>query len=170
MSNSSQSMGFSRQEYWSGLPCPHPGYLPDPGIKPASLTFLHWQAGFFTTSTTWSGHYSYILYLLTGFVQIMNILLLLLYQMIFLHWLIWLHCTLSLLLWWLLMDEMAEWHHGLDGRESEWTRELVMDREAWHGVIHGVAKSPTRLSDWTELNVSNFKTVNPHWFSETNVK
>ena len=121
MSNSSQSMGFSRQEYWSGLPCPHPGYLPDPGIKPASLTFLHWQAGFFTTSTTWSGHYSYILYLLTGFVQSMNILLLLLYQMIFLHWLIRLHCTLSLLLWWLLMDEMAGWHHRLDGRESEWT-------------------------------------------------
>ena len=31
-------------------------------------------------------------------------------------------------------------------------RELVMDREAWHAVIHGIAKSCTRLSDWTELN------------------
>ena len=31
-------------------------------------------------------------------------------------------------------------------------RELVMDREAWHAVIHGVVKSQTRLSDWTELN------------------
>ena len=28
--------GFSRQEYWSGLPCPPPGVLPDPGIKPGS--------------------------------------------------------------------------------------------------------------------------------------
>ena len=31
-------------------------------------------------------------------------------------------------------------------------QELVMDREAWHAVIHGVAKSQTRLRDWTELN------------------
>ena len=30
------SMGFSRQEYWSGLPCPVPGDLPDPGIEPES--------------------------------------------------------------------------------------------------------------------------------------
>ena len=33
------SMGFSRQGYWVQLPCPPPGYLPDPGIKPTSLTF-----------------------------------------------------------------------------------------------------------------------------------
>ena len=32
------SMGFFRQEYWSGLPCPPPGDLPDPGIEPGSLT------------------------------------------------------------------------------------------------------------------------------------
>ena len=30
------SMGFSRQEYWSGLPCPPPGDLPDPGVEPES--------------------------------------------------------------------------------------------------------------------------------------
>ena len=40
-----QSMGFSRQEYWSGLPFPSPGDLPDPGIEPGSLAL---QADFFT--------------------------------------------------------------------------------------------------------------------------
>ena len=40
------TMGFSRQEYWSGLPCPPPGDLPDPGIQPVSPEFA---GGFFTT-------------------------------------------------------------------------------------------------------------------------
>ena len=40
------SVGFSRQEYWNGLPCPPPGDLPNPRIKPVSLlSNLHWQAG-----------------------------------------------------------------------------------------------------------------------------
>ena len=34
-------------------------------------------------------------------------------------------------------------------------RELVIDREAWHAAIHGVVKSQTRLSNWTELNTSS---------------
>ena len=38
-------MGFSRQEYWSGLPCPPSEDLPNPGIGPISLCLLHWQAG-----------------------------------------------------------------------------------------------------------------------------
>ena len=36
------SRGFSRQEYWNGLLCPHPGHLPDPGIEPTSLMFPAW--------------------------------------------------------------------------------------------------------------------------------
>ena len=41
------SMGLYRQEYWSRLPCPPPGDLPDPGIEPASLSSnLLWQAAF----------------------------------------------------------------------------------------------------------------------------
>ena len=47
------SMGFSRQEYWSGLPYPPPEDLPDPGIKPASPKSPALAGGFFTTSTTW---------------------------------------------------------------------------------------------------------------------
>ena len=35
------SMGFSQQEYWSGLPAPAPGNLPDPGTEPVSLHLLH---------------------------------------------------------------------------------------------------------------------------------
>ena len=46
-------MGFSRQEYWSGLPFPSPGDLPDPGIEPASLSSSALAGMFFTTSTTW---------------------------------------------------------------------------------------------------------------------
>ena len=45
-----QSMGFSRQEYWSGLPCLPPGYLPNPGVEPESpalqvdsLLLTHWE-------------------------------------------------------------------------------------------------------------------------------
>ena len=47
------SMGFSRQEYWSGLPCPSPGDLPNPGTESVSLTFPALASRFFTTSATW---------------------------------------------------------------------------------------------------------------------
>ena len=46
------SMGFSRQEYWSGLLCPAPVYLPNTGIKPTSLMSPALAGGFFTASTT----------------------------------------------------------------------------------------------------------------------
>ena len=46
-------MGFSRQEYWSGLPCPPPEDLPDPGIKPVTPVALELAGGFFTTSAAW---------------------------------------------------------------------------------------------------------------------
>ena len=47
------SRRFSRQEYWSGLPCPPPGHLPDPGTEPASLMPPALAGRLFPTSITW---------------------------------------------------------------------------------------------------------------------
>ena len=49
-------MGFSRQEYWSALPCPPPENLPDPGMETASLTSPALAGGFFSVSATWEAH------------------------------------------------------------------------------------------------------------------
>ena len=49
----SSVMGFSRQEHWSGLPCPPPGDLPDPGIEPTSFMSLDLAGRFLTTGATW---------------------------------------------------------------------------------------------------------------------
>ena len=54
------SMGISRLEYWSGLPCPPPGDLPDPGIEPTSLMFPELAGRFFTASTTGKPVYVYM--------------------------------------------------------------------------------------------------------------
>ena len=61
-------------------------------------------------------------------------------------------------------DEMFGWHHRLHGHGFGWTLGLVMDREAWRAMVHGVAKSRTWLSDWIQLNwgmsvASNFSAV-----------
>ena len=57
----SLSLGFFKQKYWSGLPCPSPGYLSNPGMEPEPLTSLALAGGFcfclllffLTTSATW---------------------------------------------------------------------------------------------------------------------
>ena len=47
------SVGFSRQEYWSGLPCPPPGDLPNPGTETMSHMSAALAGGFLTTGATW---------------------------------------------------------------------------------------------------------------------
>ena len=50
------SIGFSKQEYWSGLRCPPSGDLPDPGIEPMFLLSPSLAEGFFITNATWEAH------------------------------------------------------------------------------------------------------------------
>ena len=53
------SMEFSRQEYWTGLPCPTWGNLPDPGIEPTSHMSPALASRFFSTNATWEGQQEY---------------------------------------------------------------------------------------------------------------
>ena len=58
----SLAMGFSRQEYWSGLPCPPPENLPNPEIDHVSFVSPALANEFFTTNTTWEAPYTYIFF------------------------------------------------------------------------------------------------------------
>ena len=125
-------MGFSRQEYWSGLPFPSPGDLPNPGIEPGTPTL---QADALTSEPPgklklkfhYFGHLMRRLDSLEKTMRLGGIGG-------------WRKRGRQRMRWW---DGITD---SMDVSLSE-LQELVMDREAWQGVIHVVAKTRTRLSD-----------------------
>ena len=123
-------MGFSRQEYWSGLPCPPPGDLPNPGIK---TTFLHWQASSLHQNHLGSPMYKFILFLNLPPIPPS-------------------HTPVSSQSSRLSnLCYTAAFHQpSINGTPLQYScLENPMDRGAWWAVVHGVMKSRTRLSNLT---------------------
>ena len=67
-------------------------------------------------------------------------------------------------------DEMVAWHHQLNGQEYEQALGDGEGQEAWNAVVHGVAKSWTRLSDWTTILRIGTIPFTQHFISQTKLQ
>ena len=118
------------QEYWSGLPCPSPGDLPNPGLEPASLMSCAMAGGFFTTSAIWQKGDS---------VPPFSNPLVPHPRSVFFQPHSWLtaglHRSSSLYL-------ASSWQRSWTCYKATWS---------WRAAVHRVVKSWTRLSNWTTL-------------------
>ena len=123
-------MGLSRHEYWSELPCPSPGDLPDPGIEPKPLGSPALAGRFFTTAAAAKSLQSCptLCDLIDGSPPGSSVREI--FQARVLEW-------------------VAIAFSTVDMSLSK-LREIVKDREAWCAAVRGVAKSQTQLSDGTE--------------------
>ena len=131
-------MEFSRQEYWSGLPFPSPGDLPDPGIETASLVSPALAGRFFTTRATWEVQYFLILGSLSLVAQMVKRLP---------------------AMWETRVRSLGQEDPLGNGNPLQYScLENSMDGEAWWATVHGVAKSRTRLSDFTFFHFLYSKT------------
>ena len=164
------SMGFSRQEYWSGLLFPSPGDFSDPGIEVGSPTL---QAGSSPSEPPSARRSNQsILKEISPGCSLEGLMLKLKLQ--YFGHLIQRAGSLEKTLVLGKIEgrrrrgqQRMRWLDGITdsmdmGLGGLW--KLVMNREAWHALVHGVTKSQTRLSNWTELKPVSVSLINSFIF------